>query len=674
MASKIKLSNANGKIVTIENNDSNMSDVTLNGASITKKVDTLADMRAMNELPETVWCSGYNSKNDGAFGSHFYRLKGLKTTEMDNSGTVIIVSVGGSDYVYELQYSGAVNVKWFGAVGDGLTDDTIAFQKANFKEDIFTPDGNYKINAELSGNIRGNKKTYIIPYNINKAAITLKNHGESWKYCNITNLSFKSINQTGIGIDFKDYVVGRYSFNNVDFKNFNIAVNRNLGNIGVSFYNCDFEYNNYAVKSLSSPLPQNMHNGNIYFHDCQFSEQKICTIYFDGDPAQAVFKNCIFEYNYGIDIFVKNGKGVGNYNDLYSSAISDCYFEGKNVRTGTVVIDGVTYDNQVLYFNNSRNFKISNSNINHGTFANTSLTTNNCYLGRIHESGECNITHDNALIYVNTDTTINSLHGKTLETSAYNHFCRKKINSFNFVPKNKIKGNILYSYNPYQIRAFDGPNISIIEDSNPYARIIKYSGALVFIGANTTIPITKAYCVSYMIAKTNSNDFKVTAPYVSSSIVKSSDEFICFSTIGKGGASLSTRWTITCPDNTSYLDVMQIGVAEFDTYQDCISFINSNQFVAYNNFKPITNVDFNQILDKAYWKTNFNIDFNNINYYSTKFDNSQNTNVPAGLFSTNFPEVIITTTYDSLSFEFTMPTRKAWIDKNGKRYATLTSV
>ncbi len=118
MASKIKLSNANGKIVTIENNDSNMSDVTLNGASITKKVDTLANIRAMKELPETVWCSGYHSKNDGAFGSHFYRLKGLKTTETDNSGTVIIVSVGSSDYVYELQCEGAVNVKWFGAVAD----------------------------------------------------------------------------------------------------------------------------------------------------------------------------------------------------------------------------------------------------------------------------------------------------------------------------------------------------------------------------------------------------------------------------------------------------------------------------------------------------------------------------------------------------------------------------
>ena len=150
MASKIKLSNANGKIVTIENNDSNMSDVTLNGASITKKVDTLANMRAMNELPETVWCSGYHSKNDGVFGSHFYRLKGLKTTEIDNGGTAIVVSVGDSDYVYELQYSGAVNVKWFGAKGDGVTDDTTAILVAlrDYKE-IEIPKGDFVMKAPM---------------------------------------------------------------------------------------------------------------------------------------------------------------------------------------------------------------------------------------------------------------------------------------------------------------------------------------------------------------------------------------------------------------------------------------------------------------------------------------------------------------------------------------------
>jgi len=51
------------------------------------------------------------------------------------------------------QYDGAVNVKWFGAVGDGVTDDTVAMQKAidslpNGGE-VFIPAGSFKINSPL---------------------------------------------------------------------------------------------------------------------------------------------------------------------------------------------------------------------------------------------------------------------------------------------------------------------------------------------------------------------------------------------------------------------------------------------------------------------------------------------------------------------------------------------
>lgn len=142
-----------------------VNDTTKDINSITKKVDTLADMRTMSELPETVWCSGYHTKNDGAFGSHFFRLKGLKTAETDNSGTVIIVNVGGSDYVYELQYSGAVNVKWFGAVGDGVTDDFNPLQSAinycntsTISKKIYVPfgvAGIYKITGGLIFSVGG---------------------------------------------------------------------------------------------------------------------------------------------------------------------------------------------------------------------------------------------------------------------------------------------------------------------------------------------------------------------------------------------------------------------------------------------------------------------------------------------------------------------------------------
>jgi hypothetical protein len=87
--------------------------VKLNGSILNPeyKIDTIADLRLMTELPSTVWVTGYHTANDGAFGSHFFRLA-TDTGQVDNGGTIIRTVNG----VYELQYDGAVNVKWFGAV------------------------------------------------------------------------------------------------------------------------------------------------------------------------------------------------------------------------------------------------------------------------------------------------------------------------------------------------------------------------------------------------------------------------------------------------------------------------------------------------------------------------------------------------------------------------------
>ena len=95
----------------------------------TTTVDTIADLKNISYPANTVWVSGYHTKNDGAFGSHIFRLKGVKTTETDNGGTVIIATIGGTAYVYELQYDGAVNVKWFGA-NTTRSDNQVAIQLA----------------------------------------------------------------------------------------------------------------------------------------------------------------------------------------------------------------------------------------------------------------------------------------------------------------------------------------------------------------------------------------------------------------------------------------------------------------------------------------------------------------------------------------------------------------
>lgn len=150
----------NGNVWLCKTTNINSEPTDLNGnwgkvaisKDLTVTVDTVADLRSVSYPANTVWASGYHTKNDGAFGSHIFRLKGVKTTETDNSGTVIIATISGTDYVYELQFDGAVNVKWFGAKGDGVTDDTIAIQNTidNFNS-IYIPTGTYKITNTLGG-------------------------------------------------------------------------------------------------------------------------------------------------------------------------------------------------------------------------------------------------------------------------------------------------------------------------------------------------------------------------------------------------------------------------------------------------------------------------------------------------------------------------------------------
>lgn len=121
--------------------------------TIIETVDTLADLRSISYPAVTVWVSGYHTKNDGAFGSHIFRLKGIKTTETDIGGTVIIATVGGTDYVYELQYDGAVNAKWFGAKGDGITNDTVNISKLFVFDTIVFTKGTYLLGSLTFPNI-----------------------------------------------------------------------------------------------------------------------------------------------------------------------------------------------------------------------------------------------------------------------------------------------------------------------------------------------------------------------------------------------------------------------------------------------------------------------------------------------------------------------------------------
>lgn len=80
-----------------------------------------------------------------------------------NGGTVF-AKLGGGFWVR--QYSGAVNVKWFGAKGDGVTDDTESFLSfVSGNTNLYIPEGNYIINSDLqleyNTKLTGTKSTIL---------------------------------------------------------------------------------------------------------------------------------------------------------------------------------------------------------------------------------------------------------------------------------------------------------------------------------------------------------------------------------------------------------------------------------------------------------------------------------------------------------------------------------
>jgi len=94
-------------------------------------VDSIANMKNLNteiEANATVELLGYYSKGDGGGGTFYWDSTSI---EDDNGGT-IIQATGVVDGRWIRNYSGAVNVKWFGAVdgGDDCTDAVNAAAEA----------------------------------------------------------------------------------------------------------------------------------------------------------------------------------------------------------------------------------------------------------------------------------------------------------------------------------------------------------------------------------------------------------------------------------------------------------------------------------------------------------------------------------------------------------------
>lgn len=101
---------------------------------------------------DRAWLKCHTTDGDGGHGSFRWASGAPPGTYVDNNGTIIVPTGGDGSAAWLRDYSGAVNVRWFGAKGDGLTVDSANIQSAldTGAGDVYVPDGTYMIDAVSS--------------------------------------------------------------------------------------------------------------------------------------------------------------------------------------------------------------------------------------------------------------------------------------------------------------------------------------------------------------------------------------------------------------------------------------------------------------------------------------------------------------------------------------------
>jgi len=172
------------------------------GGSSFSAVGKVATFAALSALSLSGLTTGYtvNVNNRATAGDQGGGLFYLDLTSVltANGGTVLATSGAGR---WLRIYTGPVNVRWFGAIGDGATNDLAAFQAANTAStSVFIPDGTYKLTIVGSA--------FAIVANTNWYGQSRKN-----TILNIYNTASNYINVftiNGDDVTFQDFSVNAY--------------------------------------------------------------------------------------------------------------------------------------------------------------------------------------------------------------------------------------------------------------------------------------------------------------------------------------------------------------------------------------------------------------------------------------------------------------------------------
>lgn len=317
---------------------------------------------ALRALDATIWPSGYqavvggyNNVGDGGFGVFFYSPA---ASNDDNDGT-ILAPTNAIGRWFRI-YSGAVDVRWFGAVGDGATNDATAIQNAiNYLEGtdnggaLYLPANEYLIETAIS--IAGTKNLRVF--------------GDGWGPGGTVISVSGAINGLEMGSGSADRTVdlrieGMHIQGDDTDTPIGIVVNRlhdivlndiKLTAFTVAGVDMNMAYNNrlndLTIDGCDRGIIIDENNEYTRIENCKFLRCPNIGLHFrNGSCSGSKVINCRFEAN---DIALK--LDAGTVENMESFGVIGCYFKDQvsaNCRFGTdasaFFIDSLLFQNNEI--------------------------------------------------------------------------------------------------------------------------------------------------------------------------------------------------------------------------------------------------------------------------------------------------------------------------------------
>lgn len=331
-----------------------------NAASPLQLAATMADLKAIatDGLSDgaTALLGGYYEDGDG--GGGFFRWD-QTSSETANNGTIIAPDDGSGRWFRN--YSGPLNVLWFGAIGDGATDARDAFQATiaaawDALQGVYIPPADYSLASAInvavpveifSESVRDNTLRLISAFNGAMFNITAQ--------CRFTGISFSGTNSDAASSQCAALITSTNNvvFTNCFFINFYDHVKISGTCFYLSFTGCEFYSARrswlYGVSATAQGIDMRMTNcrgssatstmqygfyfsglGSIVMADCTFTPVQ-CTV--GGFHVEAMaslagvqmFSNTVMETNGVCPAFTLKGTALLPCKFFM---FSNCYFGG----------------------------------------------------------------------------------------------------------------------------------------------------------------------------------------------------------------------------------------------------------------------------------------------------------------------------------------------------------